>query len=568
MKRNMLWTWREITKSKRYFAIILLLMLIETIVSLSAIAIQKWIVDDVFGSGLFERLPNYIALFAAAVVLDAAMFTLVKTTVIQYKGKLRYRFISGFMDNFYKNEKTAKLLQIVTKEIDAIANLLAGRIPEGIQLLAKTAILIVTVGMTSVNSLFVLFVLCPAYIALGNHFAGKMKRLSKEKQESRAELLAQMEEGISSTREIIAYDRQRWEAAAFTRLFDRYFNKVKEDGAVSDKQGVMEGLLKWAVNLSMLAFFGYEVMRQSMSVGTFLVVYQFSVQLLDSTSGSYNFIVGLSSAYGSVERYREATSFNLLLPGTIKLQHTVRNIRFENVHFQYKADGPFVLQGVSVDLPAGKKLAFVGTSGGGKSTIVQLLARFVEPSVGRITVNGLPLGPIRRQDWTDKVNVVFQEPYLFPDSIRNNITFGRSVTEEALVHACRMVHIYETVVSLPQGFDTVVGERGISLSGGQRQRIAIARALLADPEILILDEATSALDPETERIVQRNLDRTRQGRTTILIAHRLATVADADIIYVLEQGRIAEQGTYQELVQAGTVFNKLVQSQLHADRGA
>lgn len=167
---------------------------------------------------------------------------------------------------------------------------------------------------------------------------------------------------------------------------------------------------------------------------------------------------------------------------------------------------------------------------------------------------------IQRKDWCNKVSIVFQEPYMFPDTIRNNITFGRSVTDEALKEVCKHVQLYDTIMSMPEGFDSLVGERGMTLSGGQRQRIALARALLADSEILIMGEAMSALDADTERQVQHNMDELRKGKTTIIVAHRLSTVENADVIYVLDQGRIAEQGTYAELVQNGAVFKNLAYS--------
>ncbi|WP_238403008.1 ABC transporter ATP-binding protein [Paenibacillus mesophilus] len=205
-------------------------------------------------------------------------------------------------------------------------------------------------------------------------------------------------------------------------------------------------------------------------------------------------------------------------------------------------------------------MAFVGASGSGKSTIAQLLVRLYEPTGGRLLVNGFPIEQLDREQWAGRTNIVFQEPYLFPDTIRNNLTFGRSVSDQKLMDMCRDMQMHDVFASLPQGYDTPVGERGVTLSGGQRQRLAIIRSLLADPDILILDEATSSLDAETERKVQRYMDEARRGKTTIVIAHRLSIVENADIIYVLDQGTLAEQGTYEELADNGPVFRRLIKA--------
>lgn len=183
-------------------------------------------------------------------------------------------------------------------------------------------------------------------------------------------------------------------------------------------------------------------------------------------------------------------------------------------------------------------MAIIGESGSGKSTIAQLLLRFYEPDGGKIEVNHVPLSRIARESWAIKVNAVFQDPYLFPDTIRTNILMGRRYSQAELEKACRDAEIHETIMELSSGYDTLLGERGITLSGGQRQRIALARAIIGNPEVLILDEATSALDLETERRVQANIDALRKGKTTIIIAHRLSTVENADVRYSISEGKL------------------------------
>ena len=230
--------------------------------------------------------------------------------------------------------------------------------------------------------------------------------------------------------------------------------------------------------------------------------------------------------------------------------------------FNIQKISPKVLDELSLSVPIGKKVAIVGASGSGKSTIAKLLIRFFQPSDGTIRVNGSDLYEMREDEYDSSYNIAFQEPYFFPDTIRNNILFGRTgISDEKMIEICRLAQIHEDIMKLDLGYDAVIGERGISLSGGQKQRLSLARALATDPEILILDEATSALDLETERQIQRNMDELRQGKTTIIIAHRLSTVQNADVIYVFENGRVAEAGSHKELMKNGFVYVNLVHAQ-------
>jgi subfamily B ATP-binding cassette protein MsbA len=241
----------------------------------------------------------------------------------------------------------------------------------------------------------------------------------------------------------------------------------------------------------------------------------------------------------------------------------VERIAFDKVGFRYADDLPQVIREFSAELDVGKKIAIVGSSGGGKSTITQLISRFYDPQHGAIRINGIPLIEVRRDVWTERLAVVFQDPYMFPDTIRENLLVGRNaLTDEEMMEACKIAQIHDFIMELPNGYETDIGERGIKLSGGQRQRIAIARAILGDPEILVLDEATSALDLETERLLLSRLDQRRAGLTTIMIAHRLSTIENAHIILVMDQGMLADNGRHQELLdRPDSVYGKLLLAQ-------
>jgi ABC-type multidrug transport system fused ATPase/permease subunit len=287
------------------------------------------------------------------------------------------------------------------------------------------------------------------------------------------------------------------------------------------------------------------------------MMFLFVTQLTEQFNNLFQNIMGLSSQMAHLDKVKQFMESPQIPEGSYPLSEPIFSIKFDGVHFHYEV-GQQVLAGIHIDLPMNRKIAFVGTSGAGKSTISHLLSQLSEPSSGTIKINGIPLESINRADWAAKYAIVSQEPYFFSDTLRTNILLGRPYTEEALVEACKLVKIHDFIESLPRGFDTEIGERGIKLSGGQRQRLALARAIIANPEILILDEATSALDVETERDVFLNLDQNRKGKTTIIIAHRLSTIKNADLIFVLEKGELVESGKHEELLRKKDVYHDLV----------
>lgn len=557
------WIWQFMGHKKWAFAGGFFFIVLEIVVNLAETGLQKWLVDDVFIHNHFEKLPFFLVLLGIVYLGSSTLFTIVAMIHHSIGYSLRVSLAGKLMSaiqnipiGIFQNERTARYVSYFNDVYDAGTN--AYRIPLGFQeILRALALIIIIVVINPLILAFTLVIGC-CYILLGKYFSARVKSMTKEILSKRSDLLIHIEEGISSTREVIAYHRMNWEMEIYNRLFKKYFDTVMQEGKLTNIQLFITGPLRWCSNFSVLIIGGYAAISGTLSIGSFLILYQYASQMIGSLQGVYDFVMRLSSATAGIERIKSVFENELKDKGDHRLQDKVKSIEFRNVCFKYSNEAPNVLNDFHIDIPIGKKVAIVGTSGGGKSTLSKLLVRFYDPSEGEILINGINLSDINKEDWMSKLCIAFQEPYMFPDTIQTNILFGReNIPETHMMDLCKRVFAHDFITDLEHGYDTLIGERGITLSGGQRQRISLARALLADPEILILDEATSALDLETERQIQKTLDEIRNGRTTIIIAHRLSTIQNADIIYVIDNGKVVESGTHEELIGKDSVYRQL-----------
>ncbi len=569
---NARWLVRCLAAVRWSVCIGLLLFSLKIIANLAMTGVQKWVVDDIFIAGQYEKTVLLLSVFAVAVIAFNAFHAIAARFLDRGAFRLTRLLTSDFLQALHRkpaaairNERTAAFVQHATGDIQSVASVVTGFLPNGLQQAMTVLILGGAIGWADPLLLGAIVLIGIAYIGIGRRFGPLVKSAAKDVQTKRDEFLVEIEEGVSSSREIVAFHRMGWEERKLQRRFAGYFQAVMTQGKVENRQLFASAPVRWAVTFVVLGVGGYSVMQERMSIGTFVVVFQFAVQLLEALQGLFQFFMQYAARMASVERLRGMLEGESVPEGAHEIGGPIRELSLRDVHFRYSPSGPLVLQGLNAELPPGRKIAFVGASGGGKSTIAQLLIRFYEPERGDVLVNGRPLASIDRSAWSDRLRIVFQEPYLFPDTIRTNLLMGRrNVDESMLREACQVAQIRAFIEELPDGYDTFIGERGIQLSGGQRQRLALARALVDRPDILILDEATSALDLETERLVQRGIDEWRRGLTTIFIAHRLSTVQNADLIHVLQGGAIAESGTHEELLAKGGLYAALARKQNEA----
>jgi subfamily B ATP-binding cassette protein MsbA len=412
--------------------------------------------------------------------------------------------------------------------------------------------------------LVVVLLLAPALIAVAIVFGRPLQRVSTQVQDTIARSTTTAEEALSGIRVVKSYVREHWE-------LERYDTDLRSVVATGSRLalwragfGALMGLLGFGAVAALLWYTGHQVIDGALGIGTLTGFLLYGVAIGASLGTIASLYGQFREGTGAIERVFEIIDTRPTVvdaPDARPLPRVAGHIEFDGVTFAYLAGHP-VVRDVTLTIPAGQTLALVGPSGSGKTTLVGLIPRLWDLTAGAIRVDGVDIRDVSVASLRGQIGLVAQEATLFGGTIRENIRYGRlDATDEELVAAARAANAHDFIGVLPDGYETLVGDRGSRLSGGQRQRVAIARAILKDPPILLLDEATSSLDNESERLVQEALDRLKVGRTTIIVAHRLSTIRAADRIAVLDDGRLVELGTQAALLAADGLYARLHRTQ-------
>jgi ATP-binding cassette, subfamily B, bacterial len=405
----------------------------------------------------------------------------------------------------------------------------------------------------------------PPIVIAQNVWLRKSRRIWKSMGQDRSEIDARVSEGLNGLRVVRGFAKEHSEEASY--LLGQHTVVRKHSLATRTQRSValVWDLVMPLTQITILVFGGYLVLHGQTTIGTLMAFQGLLMRLIDPITELVKSISETQRGLAALERVGDVLDKPEEKPDrprAVDAPAHVREIHFDHVHFGYRKETP-VIRDFELRVPGGAVVALVGESGAGKTTLTDLVARFHDPTSGAIRVNGLDIRDMRLRSYRKLLGIVQQETFLFDGTVSDNIAYGRpGASTEEVEDAARAAHAHDFVSRLPEGYDTLVGERGVKLSGGQRQRLSIARALLAAPEILILDEATSNLDTESEQLIQASMQRLLKGRTTFIIAHRLSTIRQADLIVVLGAGRILEVGSHDSLIRRDGIYAEMIDRQL------
>ncbi|MFK8058056.1 MAG: ABC transporter ATP-binding protein [Saprospiraceae bacterium] len=501
--------------------------------------------------------------------LSTATMAPLRSNVVRDLRQDLFQHVVQLPIGYFTASKRGDLISRFTSDVQEVENSVLSSVQSLIQnpLLIIGALVMMLV-ISPKLTLFTVVLLGVTGFIIGG-ISRKLKKQSGEVQEALGDMTSQIDEGLGGLRVVKAFGAEGYVADRFGESNKNYRDTLVKLLRRRDLSGPLSEFLGIAV-VVVLIYFGFQqIQAGTIDVAVFLTfIYAFFSTIQPSKQFSNSFY-SLQRGRAAMDRVQEVINTpNPIVDasGTQSVDALQRELTFENVSFQYdNADAP-ALDGVSLSLPAGKVVALVGASGAGKSTLADLIPRFYDVDSGVISLDGTDIRKLKLKDLRNLIGVVSQDVVLFHDTIRANIVFGAEHATDAQVEeAARLANAHDFISEQPQGYDTVIGDRGARLSGGQRQRITLARAILQNRPIMILDEATSALDAESEQLVQDALFRLMEGRTSLVIAHRMATIQHADEILVMERGKVIEQGDHASLLEAGGTYARLITLQ-SADR--
>jgi ABC-type multidrug transport system fused ATPase/permease subunit len=549
----------------------LALMAVNRVAGLVLPASTKYLVDDVLSKGRRELLLPIVSAVVAATLIQAVT----SFGLTQLLSKAAQRLIADMRREvqahigrlpvaYYDANKTGSLVSRIMSDVEGVRNLVGtGLVEFAGGLFTAVLALILMLRISPVMTLVTVASLGAFSVVLSQAF-GVLRPIFRERGKIYAEVTGRLTESLGGVRVVKGYHAESREAEVFGGGVARLLGNVLKTLTATSIMGLSSTVLLGLVGAAVMYVGARQIIAGTLTLGGFFTYTMLLGFLVAPLFQVVAIGTQLTEAVAGLERTREVLRERPEDRDPRRTETLGRlrgEVAFEDVRFAYEPGQP-VLKGVSFRSPPGTVTALVGPSGSGKSTIIGLVAAFHVPSEGRVQVDGVDLSTVRLDSYRTQLGVVLQDTFLFDGTIRENVAFARpDATEEQVLAACRIARVDEFAEAFPEGYETVVGERGVKLSGGQRQRVSIARAILADPRILILDEATSSLDSESEALIQEGLAHLLRGRTTFVIAHRLSTIRRADQILVVEQGEVVERGTHAELLARGGRYYEMYTKQ-------
>ena len=571
--------WRRLVSYLRPYWGYMIVALLATAGSAALSLVFPWVIQNVIDSVLTQQnleLLNQITLGLLAVFLLRSATSLVETYLLNYVGErlvvdMRtqlYQHLQSLSLGFFVQRGVGELASRMSNDVGAIRSVLTNNINTLIQqVLIMIGSVVVMLAINWRLSLFIV-ALAPIIIALAAIFGFRLRRINTEISDELAGALNVATEALQNVREVKSFAREPYEIERHNGAIQKAFRASLRLLRIRAVFGQLVAFLAFGGLALVLWFGGREVIEGRLTGGQLISFLVYGISVAGALGSLVGLYTSLQEALGATKRVFQLLDLTPDVtdkPDAKLLARADGRITFENVNFSYD-ERQEVLHDIDLNIAPGEIIALVGPSGAGKSTLFNLIPRFYDPTSGIVKLDGHDLRDLTQASLRAQIGIVPQEILLFSGSIRENIRYGRlDASEDEIIAAAQAANAHDFIMSLPDGYDTIVGERGVRLSGGQRQRVSIARAILKDPRILLLDEATSSLDSESEHLVQEALARLMQSRTTVIIAHRLSTIRIAHRIAVLDEGRIVELDTHDELMRHGGLYAKLYDMQFRDD---
>lgn len=569
---------------RKYVVVILLAMLLEALIGLAVPWPLKLIIDNVIGHHPLPSFLNWMDSFfpnenytqlavvaafsylAITVIGSFASYidTFYNEKVAQYIAddlrRKMYHHLQHLSLSYYDTHQTGKLISTITADVATIQSFASATL---LNILVDCLTIVGMIGvMFYLDSDFTLVALAvtPFLLFFVSHFKKAMKKATREVRRDQANMFVVLQKGLESIRAVNAFGRQDYEEARLKKISHDTVEAALKAKRVKSALSPVVAITVSACTAFVLWRGAHLVVNGIMTVGSLTIFIYYMGKFFSPVQDLAKMTSTIAQVAVSLERIQsilETDTITKEISNAIKPDRLKGEIVFDHVIFSYNKESP-VIEELNLTIHSGQRIGICGPTGGGKSTIVGLIARFYDPVSGRILIDGTDISKFTLDGLREQIAFVMQDTILFYGSIRENIAYGKpDATEEEITEAARMANATEFIEKMPHGFDTMVGERGVTLSGGQKQRIGIARALVRNSPILILDEPTSSLDAESEKTVMEALENLMLGRTVIIIAHRLSTIRNVDKIIVLANGKIAEEGTHEELMEKGKLYEEL-----------